>query len=585
MKKLYNSSKKRFNVKVYFLTILLLSITFCFASQAQNYKITFSGTGESTTVDSIKVLNITQETSISLLGTDTLNLVHSITAISENAVYENFIAVYPNPMTQNTKLEFVCTQSGVVVVQIFDIGGKLVAINKQSLKAGKSIYQLSGLKSGTYLVKIQLHKKEYSTKLISTNRSNCIPEINQLSTNISINLKSAFNEKLTEMQFNVGDSLLFIGYSDANFVDTVGIILSADANIEFNFEKPPVNVYSILTQSYEDFKSYLENSFLFDAAYSNKIDFSNNSTWSNITNHTPNSSDSKVSALWSDAYKIIYSVNSVIANSYLINNEVEKQQTIAQAKCIRAYLYYTLSFWFGDIPIDLDIINNTIPIQWSWFSVNNLPRSNVNDMYTQILTDIEYSINYLPQNISLEENIKLNKYFAAGIKARTLITAKEWDKLINVTSQIINSSMYSLSVKVDTVLSDSPENIFVFDEVNNFQFKRYYDWQYVPALRYTEILLMHIEANYQKGETSNAMNWLNKLLERRNMTQLSEISLTDIYNQWKTELKIEGITFNYFKRFDKIQEELSINQVYKFLLPIPQQVLNLNPNATQNPGY
>ncbi|HZL08925.1 MAG TPA: RagB/SusD family nutrient uptake outer membrane protein [Prolixibacteraceae bacterium] len=582
MNKLYNCSKCRLDVMQKIFTALLLSITFCFATQAQNYKITFSGTGESTTVDSIRILNITQETSILLVGPETLNLVQNITGISDLVTNEKFITVYPNPMTQNANLSFITMQSSEVVVRIVDLAGKLIAINKQTLKAGKSIYRISGIKSGTYLIEIQLPNKECSTKLISTNGSNGIPEIQLLTTNIVTNLKSATIEDLVEMQYNEGDNLLFIGYSGDNLIDSVEIVLTADANIEFNFEPPSVDIHSLLAQSYEDFKSYLEYSFLFDAAYSNKINFPNDMTWGDITHHTQNSTDSKLSALWSDAYKIIYSVNSVIANAELISNEAEKQLIIAQAKCIRAYLYYTLVFWFGDIPIDVEVISDNI---FPWFSVNNLPRSAVNDVYTQIITDLEHSINYLPQNIAQSENIKLNKYFAAGIKARTLIIQQKWDELKDVTSQIINSGQYTLSENADNFLSYSPENIFGFDEVNNYAFKHYYDWLYVPAMRYTEILLMNIEANYQKGETATAMNLLNRLLIRRNLTPLSEISLNDIYDQWKTELKIEGSTFNYFKRFNKIQEELALYQAYKFLLPIPQLVIELNPYALQNPGY
>jgi len=581
MKKLYNYSKNRFDEMQKILTALLLSITFCYATQAQNHKITFSGIGESTTVDSIRILNVTQETSISLLESETLNLVQNISGISELDANENFLAVYPNPMTQNAKLKFVNTKSGEVMVQIFDLAGKLVAINKQTLKAGKYIYQISGIKSGTYLVKIQMPDKECSAKLISTNGSNSIPEIHQLTTNTITNLKSATIEDLVQMQYNEGDSLLFIGYSGDYLIDTVGIVLTADANIVFDFVPPSVDIHLLLAKSYQDFKSYIEYSFVFDAAYSNKIEFSNDSTWSIIASHTQNSTDSNVDTLWSNAYNIIYSVNSVIANAQLINNEAEKQLIIAQAKCIRATLYYTLVKWFGEIPLDSQVINDTIP----WFSVNNHPRSTVNDVYTQIIFDLGHSIDYLPQNIAQSENIKLNKYFAASIKARTLIIQQKWDELKAVTSQIINSGNYALTVDPDNFLSASPENIFGFDEVNNYHFNEYYNWQYVPAMRYTEILLMSIEANYQLGDRATATAYLNILVARRNLPSISpEITLNDIYNQWKTELKLEGCTFSYYKRFNKIQEELGIDQS-KYLLPIPSRAFNFNSYLTQNAGY
>ncbi|MDO9254759.1 MAG: T9SS type A sorting domain-containing protein [Bacteroidales bacterium] len=236
MNKLYNYLKNRLGVTQKILTSLLLSIVFYGVTQAQDYKITFSASGESTTVDSVQVLNITQAKSISLKGTDTLNLVQDITRISDFGANKNFIRIYPNPMTRNAKLEFVLMQSGEVVVQIFDLDGKLVAINKQNLEAGKSIYYISGVKSGTYLVKIQLPNEELSTKLISTNRNNGVPKIHQLTTNFVTNLKSATSEQLVEMQYNEGDSLIFTGFSGSELVDIIGYVPTGDANIEFNFE-------------------------------------------------------------------------------------------------------------------------------------------------------------------------------------------------------------------------------------------------------------------------------------------------------------------------------------------------------------
>lgn len=235
MNSLYNYSKNRSDVIRKNLAFLLLFI-FCSATQAQDYKITFSASGESTTVDSIQILNITQVKSISLKGSETLNLVQNITGMSDFGANENFIRIYPNPMTKNAKLEFTSTQRGEVILQIFDLAGKLVAINKQNLEAGKSIYNISGVKSGSYLIKIQLPNKELSSKLISTDRNNGIPKIQQLRTNIVANLKSATKEELVEMQYNEGDSLLFIGFSGTGFVDTVRYVSAGDANIEFNFE-------------------------------------------------------------------------------------------------------------------------------------------------------------------------------------------------------------------------------------------------------------------------------------------------------------------------------------------------------------
>ena len=195
--------------------------------------------------------------------------------------------------------------------------------------------------------------------------------------------------------------------------------------------------------------------------------------------------------------------------------------------------------------------------------------------------------NYLPAVIGSSEEIKLSKFFALGIKARTLLLQNGLDKLqgtFNATSQIINSGMFALSAEVDTFTFESTENIFGFEEVGDGSFMQEFNWQFVPAIRYTEIILMYAESAYKLGQTQTALQLMNLLLPRRNMNPLTELSLNDIYQQWKMELKYEGCTFAYYKRFNKIQEELGLD-VYRYLLPIPLQVIYANPYMIQNPGY
>lgn len=569
MKKLYYWSKERFDVTQKILTVLLFSV-FCFATQAQNYKVTFSSSGENMIVDSVQIHNITQKTSMSLLGYEILNLVRIPTIIKNFVASEDFIKVYPNPMTQNAILEVFCTQSGEVNVQIFNISGKQIAQNKNNLSPGISMYQISGLKSGIYLIKVQLPNDKYSTKLISINVTDDIPQINLRTTNSVTDLKSANIDEPAEMQYNEGDSILFIGYS-GDLKDTLGYVLTADANIEFNFETP-FDINFTLAEIYEDFKSYIEFSFLFDAAYSQSKELSAN--WDSIASHILTPADSKVAALWFNAYDIIYRINSVLENALLVENLNEQQLIIGQAKCIRAYLYYTLAFWFGNVPIETGTASS------------NLPRNIVDDVYSFIEDDLNMANHNLPAVIGSSEEIKLSKFFASGILARTLLLRDELVKsqeLKDITSQVINSGMFALPAEVDTFYSGSIENIFGFDG-GDVGFMQEYNFQFVPAMRYTEIIMMHVEAAYKLGQTQNALQLMNMLLLRRNMDPLTLLSLDDIYQQWKTELKYEGRTFACYKRFNKIREELMLDE-YRFLLPVPLQVIIENPYMVQNPGY
>jgi hypothetical protein len=58
---------KKFTITIFFLFAML-------NTQAQDYLISFIGTGGSTTVDSVQVKNLTQNTGLTLNGTDVLHL-------------------------------------------------------------------------------------------------------------------------------------------------------------------------------------------------------------------------------------------------------------------------------------------------------------------------------------------------------------------------------------------------------------------------------------------------------------------------------------------------------------------------------
>jgi D-arabinose 5-phosphate isomerase GutQ len=63
-----------------------LTLVFCmtvFFLSAQDYLITFSGSGENTTVSNVIVENMTQGKSLTLNGNDTLHLKSTVTEISD----------------------------------------------------------------------------------------------------------------------------------------------------------------------------------------------------------------------------------------------------------------------------------------------------------------------------------------------------------------------------------------------------------------------------------------------------------------------------------------------------------------------
>ncbi len=105
------------------------------------------------------------------------------------------------------------------------------------------------------------------------------------------------------------------------------------------------------------------------------------------------------SEFWSPVYKNIFICNSAIeglSKSSKLTASVKKQ-LLGEAKFIRAYFYYYLVNLFGDVPIitstDHRINSNAI-------------RNKVNEVYSQIITDLTEAKSLLSENF-LNENLKI----------------------------------------------------------------------------------------------------------------------------------------------------------------------------------
>ena len=88
------------------LITLIIAITTISAVRAQNYQISFAGTGSSTNVEVVKVENLTQCTSISMSGGDVLNLNSSAGINDITSGTDNKMMVYPNPSNGFCIIEF-----------------------------------------------------------------------------------------------------------------------------------------------------------------------------------------------------------------------------------------------------------------------------------------------------------------------------------------------------------------------------------------------------------------------------------------------------------------------------------------------
>ena len=120
--------------------------------------------------------------------------------------------------------------------------------------------------------------------------------------------------------------------------------------------------------------------------------------------------------------------------------------------------------------------------------------------------------------------------------------------------------------------------------------------------RYGDAVLMKAEAEYRLGNTAAALTLVNQIRSRAHATARTSLTLNDILNERMIELAWEGVrrqdqirfcTFTQptADRYPNVWHNASAGdynddtQGYTCVYPIPYEVLNLNRNLHQNPGY
>lgn len=214
-------------------TFLLLTIFAAANIYSQNYNISFAASGASTTVGTVKVDNLTQNTSITLNGNDILHL--GPVGINETEFNSNNTIIYPNPTQGKAELSFNAEQDGDVQITINDITGKEVLHIGNNYPKGNHKFQLNGLKQGMYLVNIKSETHSYSLKLISQNSNkNETAAIEYLGYENETSGKLKNTKTTVNMAYTDFDRLLFKG-TTGNYSNIITDIPTASKTITFNF--------------------------------------------------------------------------------------------------------------------------------------------------------------------------------------------------------------------------------------------------------------------------------------------------------------------------------------------------------------
>ena len=161
----------------------------------------------------------------------------------------------------------------------------------------------------------------------------------------------------------------------------------------------------------------------------------------------PINSDGFLSGLWSQMYRVINRANNIIVNGPETPglSQADSDRIIGTARFFRAYAYFTLVEYFGDVPVSVTPYESLDDIF--------LTREPAAAVYDLIIEDLEFAAG--PAGLSgqtmVSNNYRITASVASALLARANLTASgfpvqadRYAQAASAAREVINSGLYTL---------------------------------------------------------------------------------------------------------------------------------------------
>lgn len=369
--------------------------------------------------------------------------------------------------------------------------------------------------------------------------------------------------------------------------------------------------------------------------------------------------DGESDYLWEGSYNRIYYYNVIIEDVMTVTDatEMEKKSLRAEALMGRAFEYLVLVNAYGNhYDKETAATDPGVPLMLDkQIDKSNLKRATVQQVYDQITRDLDTAALYLPEKPK-GTAFRASKPVGLGMLARMSFYQGDYAKALSYAekSLAINSTVLDLKqfkivddnktigrTNYPTQAADNPENIyirlapyvygmsgsvFVSDELISLYDEHPGDMRkelfiskkigssiyendvWLPyvyanmAMSVSENMLMAAECEARIGSKEKAMDYLNRLMEKRikeftpESAATNDEALVKVLKERRREFAMVGCTrlidlkrLNREPRFAKTITHVVDGKTYtlepnspKYILPIPLKVLNFNPGMLPN---
>ena len=159
-------------------------------------------------------------------------------------------------------------------------------------------------------------------------------------------------------------------------------------------------------------------------------------------------SNEQLRAIWSRMYAGVNRTNYILEYQDKITFN-DKDNIIGQVKFLRAYYYFELVKWFGDVPMIVDK-------RFQFGDQFNIDRTPKAEVYAQIEADLVDAANKLP--LTQTTDGKVTKGAAQSLLGKVYLFQNKFDEAANELEKVINSNIYSLVSDFNSIFEHEGEN-------------------------------------------------------------------------------------------------------------------------------